>query len=90
MTLSGTASMWDMGFPVKQWFVGRQDDMTGGASEILGPSEDQERATPCDTPGRCEKPLGSVQVGLIYVNPEGPVALPTDPWEQGVHEPVPE
>lgn len=90
MTLSGTASMWDMGFPVKQWCAGRLDDMTGGASEILGPSEDQEQATPCDTPGRCQKPLGSVQVGLIYVNPEGPASLPTNPWEQGVPQPVPE
>jgi len=70
---AGTTSLRVMGTPIKQFCLGRVDDSDGTKSLELGPTEEQREATPCEVQGQCQRPLGSTTVGLIYLNPEGPV-----------------
>ena len=42
----------------------------------LGPSDDQDALYPCPVNGECEAPLGSSTIGLIYLNPAGPMGVP--------------
>lgn len=75
---AGTAAIKNMGGPVSQLCVGRIDDPDGTSSLDLGPSTFQERTAPCPVNGKCKAPLGGTTVGLIYVNPEGPVVQGVD------------
>eukprot|EP00951_Prasinocladus_malaysianus_P024228 scaffold208541_cov43-Prasinocladus_malaysianus.AAC.1 len=70
IVLSGTVAIKEMGGPYVGFCGGRTDDANGDASIPLGPSDVQEALSPCDLPGKCESPLGPLQIGLIYVNPE--------------------
>lgn len=81
-TLAGTTALRSMGTPVKQFCAGRVDSCDGQDSLDLGPSPQQEKDAPCPINGKCEKPLGSTTVGLIYLNPEGPIAqnVTTGAW----------
>mmetsp|Transcript_66568 Transcript_66568/g.192200 ORF Transcript_66568/g.192200 Transcript_66568/m.192200 type:complete len:711 (-) Transcript_66568:158-2290(-) len=74
--LAGTTAIEAMGGPVLGFCAGRVDDDSGAESEPLGPSPVQEELYPCPVNGTCEMPLGSTTVGLIYLNPEGPMGQP--------------
>ncbi len=71
MILAGNVSLESMGFETLGFAGGRADDWEsdrvywGAETKMLG---NQERYKG----GELEKPLAAVQMGLIYVNPEGP------------------
>ncbi|MDN3667535.1 catalase/peroxidase HPI [Algibacter miyuki] len=74
--LAGTIAYENMGLKTYGFAFGRQDiwhpekDVYWGAEkEWLAPSD--ERYTSVDHPDTMENPLAAVQMGLIYVNPEG-------------------
>ncbi|MGS2743045.1 catalase/peroxidase HPI [Halomonas sp. LS-001] len=74
--LAGTVAYESMGLPAYGFSFGREDiwhpekDIYWGAEkEWLAPSD--ERYEDVDQPETMENPLAAVQMGLIYVNPEG-------------------
>lgn len=74
--LAGTVAYETMGLPTYGFAFGREDiwhpekDIYWGAEkEWLAPSD--ERYEDVDKPDTMENPLAAVQMGLIYVNPEG-------------------
>jgi catalase-peroxidase len=75
MVLAGTVAMEDMGFETFGFAGGREDDWEpelvdwGPEAEMLG----RERF---DEEGKLADPLAATQMGLIYVNPEGPGGNP--------------
>lgn len=76
MILAGTTAYESMGLPAYGFSFGREDiwhpekDIYWGAEkEWLAPSD--ERYGNLDKPDTMENPLAAVQMGLIYVNPEG-------------------
>jgi len=86
-TLAGTTAIAAMGGPIAGPCVGRVDEPDGTSSLDLGPSPQQEKVAPCgDVNGKCKKPLGSTTLGLIYLNPEGPVEKGSD----GTYAPNPD
>ena len=50
--------------------------MDGSESVMLGPSQQQEALMACPVQGDCPAPLGSTNIGLIYVDPEGHLGVP--------------
>ncbi|MCO1333554.1 catalase/peroxidase HPI [Microbulbifer sp. OS29] len=75
MVLTGNVALESMGFPTYGFAGGREDDWEpdliywGPEKKMLG----DERYT---GNRELDKPLGAVQMGLIYVNPEGPNGNP--------------
>jgi len=76
LILAGTAAYEDMGLPSYGFSFGREDiwhpekDIYWGSEkEWLAPSD--ERYEDVETADTMENPLAAVQMGLIYVNPEG-------------------
>ncbi|MGM0913358.1 MAG: catalase/peroxidase HPI [Pseudomonadota bacterium] len=85
--LAGNVAYESMGFKTFGFSFGREDiwhpekDIYWGAEkEWLAPSD--ERYADVDKPDTMENPLAAVQMGLIYVNPEGVNGQP-DPIKTG-------
>ena len=75
MVLAGTVAMEDMGFKTFGFAGGRADDWE---PELVywGPEADMLGRERYDDKGKLENPLAATQMGLIYVNPEGPGGNP--------------
>ena len=75
MVLAGNVAMESMGFKTFGFAGGRTDDWQ--AEQVNWGSEkawlDSKRR---NTKGELAKPMGATQMGLIYVNPEGPNGVP--------------
>ncbi len=76
LILAGNVALEDMGFKTKGFGAGRtdiwepeEDVYWGSESEWLGDERHKENR-------KLENPLAAVQMGLIYVNPEGPSGEP--------------
>lgn len=72
MILAGNVALESMGFETLGFAGGRTDDWEadrvywGNETEMLASNKRYDKS------GKLEKPLAAVQMGLIYVNPEGP------------------
>ena len=75
MILAGTVAMEDMGFKTFGFAGGREDDWQ---PELVywGPEAKMLEDRRYKEGRKLEKPLAAVQMGLIYVNPEGPNGNP--------------
>ena len=87
--LSGTIAYESMGLKTYGFSFGREDIWApekdvywGSEREWLAPSD--ERYENVDEPSTMENPLAAVQMGLIYVNPEG-VNGKSDPLKTAAH-----
>ena len=70
------------GLPVFGFGGGREGRLGARKGHLLGPEEtewvgDRRRRASDDDGKELENPLAAIQMGLIYVNPEGPTASPT-------------
>jgi catalase-peroxidase len=75
MVLAGTVAMEDMGFKTFGFAGGRADDWEPDLV-YWGPEADMLGRERYDAEGKLENPLAATQMGLIYVNPEGPGGNP--------------
>ena len=77
MILAGTVAYEDMGLEIAG-FSGGREDVWEPASNVYWGAEEEFLANNkrYNDEGNLEKPLAAVQMGLIYVNPEGPDGNP--------------
>ena len=85
IVLAGTVAIEDMGGPVLGFAAGRIDHVDNSQTIALGPSEEQDRFQHIAVDGQAEAPLGQNTMGLIYVNPQGPMG---DPNPQGAADTI--
>jgi catalase-peroxidase len=72
MILAGNVSLESMGFETLGFAGGRVDDWEADLVYWGAETKWLENDKRYDEEGKLEKPLAAVQMGLIYVNPEGP------------------
>jgi catalase-peroxidase len=72
IVLAGNVSLESMGFETLGFAGGRIDDWEGDSVYWGAETAMLANNTRYDKDGELEKPLAAVQMGLIYVNPEGP------------------
>jgi len=75
MVLTGTVAMENMGFKTFGFAGGREDDWEPDLV-YWGPETKFLAHNRRDKKGKLKNPLAAVQMGLIYVNPEGPGGNP--------------
>jgi len=75
IVLAGTVGMENMGFQTYGFAFGRADewepDLVYWGPELVMLASDRR-----DADGELQRPLGATHMGLIYVNPEGPMGKP--------------
>jgi catalase-peroxidase len=74
--MSGTMAIEDMGGPILGFAAGRIDHVDNSQTISLGPSPEQDKFKHVEIDGQGDAPLGQNTLGLIYVNPEGPLGEP--------------
>ncbi|MFT6220485.1 MAG: catalase-peroxidase, partial [Rickettsiales bacterium] len=75
MILSGTAALENMGFETYGFAGGRADDFEPDLV-YWGPEVKMLASDRHKKDGKLQRPLGATHMGLIYVNPEGPMGKP--------------
>ena len=75
MIMAGTVGMEDMGFKTYGFAFGRADDWEPDVV-YWGPEVEMLASDRRDSGGKLQRPLGALHMGLIYVNPEGPMGNP--------------
>ena len=75
MALTGNVALEDMGFTTFGYAGGREDDWEPDFV-YWGPEEKMLTDERRDKKGKLKGPLAAVEMGLIYVNPEGPHGNP--------------
>ena len=75
MILSGTVALENMGFETYGFAGGRADDWEPDLV-YWGPEVKMLASDRRDRKGKLQRPLGAMHMGLIYVNPEGPMGKP--------------
>lgn len=74
--MAGTVAIKASGGPVLGFCAGRLDFIDNSQTLALGPTPEQDKFAHCEVNGDCKYPLGQNTLGLIYVNPEGPMGEP--------------
>jgi catalase-peroxidase len=75
MILAGTVGMENMGFQTYGFAFGRADDWEPDLV-YWGPEVEMLASDRHQSDGKLQRPLGATHMGLIYVNPEGPMGKP--------------
>lgn len=75
IVLAGNVALENMGFKTFGFAAGRDDDWEPDMV-YWGPEVEMLASDRRDSDGKLQKPLASVHMGLIYVNPEGPGGVP--------------
>lgn len=77
MVLTGNCALESMGFPTIGFAGGREDIWEPEEDTYWGTEKEWLANRRYDKDGNLENPLAAVQMGLIYVNPEGPNGQPS-------------
>ena len=75
MIMAGTVGMEDMGFKTYGFAFGRADEWEPDVV-YWGPEVEMLASDRREKDGKLQRPLGAMHMGLIYVNPEGPMGVP--------------
>ena len=77
MIYAGNCALESMGFKTFGFGGGREDIWSSDESTYWGPEKEWLEDKRHDKNGKLENSLAAVQMGLIYVNPEGPNSQPS-------------